>query len=406
MLARSGYTFDYLDDEYWRSYEPALPQFDSVALTRRSILKANQIQADGVFCSDDLGNLVGAIVASQAGLPGSTVESMFLANHKFYSRMVEPDPIRCRAYSVESTQWRAELECPIHLKPASLFFSLLQRTARDQDQLASAIAILRTAIPEWERPFVDLFREYVDTKKFPLAGVHSFLAEEFVDDSVSQHAVEGWSGSDGLPRVWAVSDNNYWPGSGASLDNNSVPSSATLELKTKLESVACDTARRFGMRNTFWNIELWVRCDRRIQVTEVNGRICASMTPLYRYVCGTSQYPAAIKVACGEKINEIEDLPRWSVGAGAMFGISTDRVGYLKDLIDLEEFNRVRDIPGVVKAKLMFSPDTLVSWMQTGGRCCIARTWIVGRDYNSIAEVAAEVRRRVLVAPVTDRTTG
>ncbi len=395
-LESAGYTFDFLDDENWRSYEPSLTGFFPLAYVNRCVERVRQTNACGIFYTDDLANFIAAIVAKTVGLAAPSIESMFLANHKLYSRATERSPIRFTGFSFDSDKWRNAVDFPIHVKPVSLFFSLLQTTVHCEKELERAVSRLKASAPEWERPFVELFSHYIDDEKYPLADQHCFLAEEFVGNAISQHAVEGWTDADGVQHIWAVSDNNYFPGLSAALDNNSIPTRLTDVMSQAVCDVAMDTVARFGLKDGFWNVEIWVRDDGKIQVTEVNGRVCSSMTPLYRNVFGKSQYPAALKIACGLRV-EKSDRPSSPVGVGAMFAISSPHTGRVRDLLKLEKFPEIRKIPGVVKATQIYGSDAIVNWQQTGGRCCVARAWIVGQDYAEITQKAANIRQELLV---------
>lgn len=397
QLESSGYCFHYMDDPAWKSHEPALTGFDPNAYIARCLEKAREVKVAGIFYTHELANFVAAVLARELGLPGPPVESMFLTNHKLYGRAMESDPICFFGYRLDSEEWRETENFPVHVKPVSLFFSLLQSTARNPDELASAVADIRGTIRDWERPFTELFAQYVNQEKYPLAAQSPFVVEEFVGNVVSQHAVEGWSDAEGLPHLWAVSDNNYWPGQGAPLDNNSVPSRLTPAVNQAIVQKAFETVQRFGIRNGFWNVEIWLRDDGRLQITEVNGRICATMTALYRKAYGKSQYPVVLKLACGEPINPVTDAPADASYVAAMFGISSSQKGRVRDLIDISKFEELTKRDEVIQARLMFEPQTEVTWHQTGGKSCIARAWIFGDTQHQIDQLANEIRRSVLV---------
>lgn len=394
-LADQGFDFAYIEDSSWRSYEASLQTFDAVEYVGRCTEMAHREGAKAIFYSDDLANFVAAVVARDVGLAGPSVDSMVLANHKFYCREAESNPIRFQGFALERDEWRNALSFPSQVKPTSLYFSLLQASVKSESELVSAVEKLRAGVPHWERPFRDLFRHFGNHERFPMAGTPMFLAEEFVDGA-SQHAVEGWSDSVGRPSVWAVSDNNYFPGSGAALDNNSVPSRLSSDGISAVSEAATNMVTRAGVKNGFWNVELWIRPDGRVHITELNGRMCASMTPLYRRVYGMSQYSAALKVALGFGVDLNAEMPARPNGVGGMFTISTRQQGYVRDILRLNELPEIAKWNGVVKTALMFAPETLISWRQTGGRSCLARAWVVGRNYPEIVAIAADIRRRVL----------
>ena len=393
-LADKGIEIEYLDDPGWRSYEVSLDAFDPVDFVSRAIGVAHQLAVDGIFFTDDLANFAGAVVGKELMLPTPPVEAMFLANHKFYSRCSESESIRFDGFRLDQDEWVGRIPFPSHLKPASLYFSLLQTTVTNEQELLKAVGEMREKLPAWERPFKDLFRRYVDPDRFPLAAHDIFVAEEFITCR-SQHAVEGWTDAQGKHFIWAVSDNNYLPGVASALDNNSVPSRLLPDDVQKVTRAALDAVENIGMRNGFWNVELWVLPNDDIRVTEINGRACVSMTALYKGVFGKSQYPIIAKLAAGLPIEDSE-LPGLPNGVGGMFALSTSKRGYVRDLIDLDAFSRLQDQSGVVRTVQIFSENTYIDWHQTGGRSCLARFWLVGESYESIHAQASEIRARVL----------
>lgn len=394
-LTPLGYQFIYADDERWRSYEASLEDFDPVEYMQHCIALAREYQVEGIFYTDDLANFVAAILTKELGLPGPPVNAMFLANHKYYSRTVETDAVGFSSYDLHNDGWKSIDTFPIHIKPTSLYFSLLQTTVRDKAELQKVVESLRINIPRWEHPFKKLFANYINRETYPLADKDILLCEEFVTNA-TQHAVEGWSDEHGH-HVWAVSDNNYWPGESAPLNNNSFPTTLPSEKEQALIKVALDLINRFEMKSGFWNIELWIRSDGRIQATEVNGRICSSMTPLYKHIFGKTQYPLALSLAVGGDPNLLAyaKKPKKNVIGGA-FSITSTRKGLVSELIDLTMLREISSWHNVIKTKIMYPEDMTVTWHQTGGINCLARAWLVGETYEEICDVAGKIRKLVV----------
>jgi hypothetical protein len=390
-----GFRFAFVDAPDWRSHGPALASFDAMGFSVACLAAAADPSLTGVFCSDDFGNLIQAKLCEERGWVGPSVDAMVLSNHKLYSRMSERDPIRFEAHPPSSPAWDAISNFPVHLKLPSLSFSLLQSTAYNREEMRAAVAWLGAACPTWERPYRDLFRFYCRPERFPLALQDVVIAEEFVEGA-TQHAVEGWTDAEGRHFLWAVSDNNYYRGDLKGLNNNSVPTRLSPEIAAKVVEVAFDTIGRSGLTAGFWNVELWIRRDNRIQVTEVNGRVCASMTALYHPVFGMSQYPAALRLAAGLPIDPKILAPTEVFAVGGMFAITSAKGGCVSELLDLEAFAAVDKMQGVVRTALIYPKDTEITWSQAGGCCCLARAWIVGPTFEEIESKADAIRRRVL----------
>lgn len=393
-LVEEGIHVVFAEDDGWKSYEVCPDGFDPVSYTERAILLGRQEQVDGVFYTDDLANFVAAVVCRELALPGPSVDSMFLANHKYYARRAERSPIAFSGHTIGESFDAAQVSLPSQLKPTSLYFSLLQFTARSTEEVSAAAASLARDVPKWERPFKDLFASYVDRERYPLANRDMFLAEEFVS-ARSHHAVEGWTGADGRLQLWAVSDNNYFDGPGSALDNNAFPSRLSETVKAQVIECAFNAVRDMGIKTGFWNVEVWVLDNGTTRVTEVNGRACVSMTALYRAVSGQSQYPLVAKLSAGQ-LFEPSELVAPAGRVGGMFAISTASEGIVRDLLDLDAYERMKQAEDVVRTTLVFSPDTSIEWKQTGGRCCLARAWIVGSSYEEIRARAEGFRRQLL----------
>ncbi|MGM9515875.1 ATP-grasp domain-containing protein [Roseateles sp. DB2] len=393
-LADKGIAVVYLDDPGWRSYDASLQSFDPIEFVRKGISMGKEHAVDGIFFTEDLANFCGAVMGQALNLPTPSVEAMFLANHKYYSRSRERHPIRFQGFRLDQDDWMRDITFPSHLKPPSLFFSLLQTTVTQPQELAEAVAELREKLPAFARPYKELFSRYVDADRFPLAMHDMFMAEEFVSCR-TQHAVEGWTDAEGRHAIWAVSDNNYFDGVGSALDNNSVPSRLGAAELDRVVQAALDAVENIGIKNGFWNVELWVLPNDDIRITEINGRACVSMTALYKQVFGKSQYALIAKLAAGLPI-EASDAAGPPKGVGGMFAVSTSRQGYVRDLLDEEAFAQVQHMPGIVRTAQIFPGDAYIDWHQTGGRSCLARFWLVGESYEAIAAQAREIRARVL----------
>lgn len=394
LLFEKGIEVVCLEDPGWRSYDASPQTFDPLEVVRNAISMGRELAVDGIFFTDDLVNFVGAIVGKELMLPTPSVESMFLANHKYYSRCSERYPIRFQGFRLDQDEWRGQIPFPSHLKPPSLFFSLLQTTVTNEQELSNAVAELREKLPAFARPYKELFRQFIDENRFPLALHDMFVAEEFVTFK-TQHAVEGWTDGQGHHSIWAVSDNNYFSGIGSALDNNSVPSRLAPAELERVTRAAIDAVENIGIRNGFWNVELWVLSNNNIGITEINGRACVSMTALYKQVFGKSQYSIIAKLAADLPIEDCDMAGRPN-GVGGMFSVSTRKQGYVRDLLNEKAFSQVQELPGVVRTAQIFPGDAYIDWHQTGGRSCLARFWLVGDSYDTITAQAREIRAKVL----------
>ncbi len=111
--------------------------------------------------------------------------------------------------------------------------------------------------------------------------------------------VDGTVDSDGVAKVWVVSDSNYHRGAGVDLcfSDCSVPSRLYGErpdLIAKLERAYLEVCSRLaarGFRSSWVDVEFFVEEEGEgdVKLMEVNGRMFVQMTDVYRRVRGVFQ---------------------------------------------------------------------------------------------------------------------
>ncbi|HXH40837.1 MAG TPA: hypothetical protein VNN08_19575, partial [Thermoanaerobaculia bacterium] len=116
-----GHCFHFVDAGV--SHWEASPDFDPMAYLGRcrAVLKSHHV--DAVVSTHDLGDLIAAVLADEAGLNGPSPEAVFLCLHKLYGRRAEVDPIRCQALLLDAPL--PTLTYPAYLKAPWLKLGLL-----------------------------------------------------------------------------------------------------------------------------------------------------------------------------------------------------------------------------------------------------------------------------------------
>ncbi|MEA2339891.1 MAG: hypothetical protein QOE82_3898, partial [Thermoanaerobaculia bacterium] len=87
----AGHRFHFVDAGI--SHWEASPKFDPVAYLERCRALMAEHDVGAVVSTHDLGDLIAAVLAKEAGLAGPSPESVFLCLHKLYGRRAEVDPI-------------------------------------------------------------------------------------------------------------------------------------------------------------------------------------------------------------------------------------------------------------------------------------------------------------------------
>jgi hypothetical protein len=273
--------------------------------------------------------------------------------------------------------------------------SVLQRRVDNPDELRDALEDIRQSGLRWFTPMRAFAETYAES--FGLAKRHVCVVEEFVR-ARSQHAIEGWSDREGHPHIWAISDNHYFSSDDAPLDYNGIPTRLGPDQQARLTKAACDIVARHGIRNGFWNVEMWVLPDGQLKITEVNGRAISSMSPLYHAVYGQDQYETMLRLACSDA-NGCRAPPASTVRVGGMFSIATFGSGRVDELVHLKRVAEARRWAGVASISLMQRPDYVITWRQTGRVFCLLRAYITGPDFQTIEGTAADLRGFLVRSP-------
>jgi hypothetical protein len=372
-----GHRFHFVDAGI--SHWEASPAFDPMAyLDRcREVMKREKVGA--VVSTHDLGDLIAAVLAEEAGLPGPSAEAVFLCLHKLYGRRAEVDPIRCQPLLLDEPV--PVLTYPAYLKAPWLKLGLLGFKVTSDDETRAAMELARRELPAWTRQYYPLFERAVDLAKYPLATTDMMLVEEFVDGR--QVTVEGWS-LGGDIRIWAMTDTNTLAGSRI-IDNFSTPSRVDPETAETLRLKTIETIRAFGFDGGFFNIEFWLTDD-GVRLTEVNGRSAVCFGGIYDLALGADIFAAVADVATGRAPRA---LPIPSGRVAGQFNVITfddDLAGNLLDYpaaATMPEFSAFRRADERVRPVSEFG-------------VVLGQIEIAGDSYDEIHRRAEGMRRKLL----------
>jgi hypothetical protein len=372
-----GYRFHFVDAGI--SHWEASPAFDPITYLERCREVIRSENVDAVVSTHDLGDLIAAVLAKEAGLPGPSPEAVFLCLHKLYGRRAEVDPIRCQPLLLDEPL--PALTYPAYLKAPWLKLGLLGFKVTSDDETRAAMELARRELPAWTRQYYPLFARAIDLARFPLATTDMMLVEEFVDGR--QVTVEGWS-LDGDIRIWAMTDTNTFAGTRV-IDNFSTPSRVYREMAETLRDKTIETIRAFGFDGGFFNIEFWLTDD-GVRLTEVNGRSAACFGGIYDLALGADIFAAVADVATGRTPRV---LPRANGQVAGQFNVITFDEDVAGNLLDYEaaatmpEFSAFRPADERVRPVSEFG-------------VVLGQIEIVGDSYGEIHEHAETMRRKLL----------
>jgi ATP-grasp domain len=372
-----GHRFHFVDAgiNHWE----ASPDFDPTAYLERCREVMKNESVDAVVSTHDLGDLIAAVLANEAGLKGPSPEAVFLCLHKLYGRRVEVDPIRCRPLLLDEPLPRVRY--PAYLKAPWLKLGLLGFKVTSDDETRAAMELARRELPAWTRQYYPLFARAVDLAKYPLATTDMMLVEEFIEGR--QVTVEGWS-LGGDIRIWAMTDTNTLPGTRV-IDNFSTPSRVDAETAERLRAKTVETIRAFGFDGGFFNIEFWLTDD-GVRLTEVNGRSAACFGGIYELGLGADIFAAVADVASGR---EPRLLPRAGGLVAGQFNVITFEDDLAGNLLDYEAATTMPEFSAFRRAEERVRPVSEFGVV-------LGQIEIAGDSYDAIHARAEEMRRKLL----------
>jgi hypothetical protein len=372
-----GHRFHFVDAGI--SHWEASPDFDLLGyLDRcREVMQAEAI--DAVVSTHDLGDLIAAVLAREAGLPGPSPEAVFLCLHKLYGRRAEMDPIRCQPVLLDEPL--PALTYPAYMKAPWLKLGLLGFKLDSDDDARAAMELARRELPAWTRQYYPLFAAAVDLTKYPLATTDMMLVEQFIEGR--QVTVEGWS-LNGDIQIWTMTDTNTFAGSRV-IDNFSTPSRVDADIAATLRAKTIETVRAFRFDGGFFNIEFWLTDD-GVRLTEVNGRSAACFGGIYELALQADIFAAVATVACGRAPRA---LPRAGGRVAGQFNVITFEEELAGNLLDYEAAKGIPEFSPFRRADERVRPVSEFGVV-------LGQIEIVGDSYDEIHAQAEEMRRKLL----------
>ena len=401
--ATKRYHLHWVDDPEFLHYFMS-PHFNLVTYLDRCSAYIQEHSIQALFYSHDLGSLVAAVLAKKYGLAGPSIESMFLCNHKYYSRSKEVNPIWFDFIHLDSAlthkdAWMKKIQTyPVYVKPPCLGGTILQFKVNSPDKMERALQISQVELPLWSVGYTEFFQREVDLTRYPLANQNIMMIEELVEGA-SQHCIEGYVDPEGVCHLWAVSDSTYYGDGSLAIDVYSTPSRLSKSLQKRAIEASFEVVQSHGIRSGFWNVELWIKGD-RIIITEVNGRAASVWESFYQGAYGVSLYRAMMHLACNE-LEECRNLapkspldPGFQARYAGQFHVVTFGEGLAKEFLDFEYVRSLADLD----VALFVEEDTHVYQSRTSG-FWLARFELFGDSYEEICIRADQLRGRMLKKP-------
>jgi hypothetical protein len=294
-----------------------LISFDLEAFAARQAKRAKQRGWVGVVSHhEQFGALAAALVAEQAGLPGTTPEAVIACQHKLHARRVLGHV--CPEANLRFSELEAQyggpipggLAYPSYVKPVKAAFSVLARPVRHERELHEHTRFGRREL--WViRRLVEPF-ERVAQKRMPGCGTaHRMMLEEPV--RAAQYNLDGYV-VDGKLHVLGIVDAVMYPGTQAFMRWD-MPSRLPAVVAERAAGVARKFLQAVGFTHGLFNMEFFHdAASDRLSVIEFNPRLASQFGDLYRRVQGIDAHAIGLALALGQ---DPSALPRAEPTAGA-----------------------------------------------------------------------------------------
>ncbi len=299
----AGYTLEF------RSTDEAThqPDFDAVRFLKETIRDLESRRGDfrGVVGIDDFpACMLAALVAEALGFPAPSFESLFLCQHKYFSRLRQREAAPKATpdfHVVDITRPPAPsdipLAFPLFVKPIKSYLSILARPLETFQDLLRAIA----QAPERLGPVARMFDALVEVstldRRFRGVPASALLLEELLTGQ--QVTLDGYAYRDRVIPLGVV-DSVFFPGT-LSFERFEYPSRLPPRVQERMGEIAEGVIRGIGLDRTFFNIEfIYQPEDDSIWIIEVNGRMASQFAPLYRMLHGTDLYAMQLDMILGK----------------------------------------------------------------------------------------------------------
>ncbi len=273
------------------------PGFDALRFLTEMIqdIRSRREDFDGVVGIDDFpACMLAAIVAETFDFAFPSFESLFLCQHKYYSRLRQRDaaPKATPNFHVVSISQPPEpsqipMRFPVFVKPVKSYLSILARRLETFQDLTRAIAEAPLRLGSVARMFDALISVSTLDGRFREVPASALLLEEPLTGH--QVTLDGYAYRGRVVPLGVV-DSVFFPGT-LSFARFEYPSRLPPSVQERMGHIAETVVQSVGLDRTFFNIEFFYRQeDDSIWIIEINGRMASQFAPLYRMLHGIDMY--------------------------------------------------------------------------------------------------------------------
>lgn len=290
----------------------SLPFFNTRRFVQKMLRNIKRQNIEAVLSSDEyLGAILAAIIAKEAGLPGTEPTLILSAQHKYYSRLSQQQ--HCPEASVYCDlvpqhiprDFKPALSFPFFVKPVKGTFSLFAKKVSNLKELRKHMAFNwyeRLLLKTITRPFNQLLKDHTSLDK----NANYFVAEELIEGS--QVTVDGFV-ENGEVRICGIVDSVMFPNTNI-FERFEYPSRLPHQVQERMNTTVEQLMTGIGFQHAQFNVELFYNeALDEIHIIEINPRLSYQFSDLYENVDGTSTYQILLGLALGQP-------PKFTKGAG------------------------------------------------------------------------------------------
>ena len=325
------------------------PGFDALSFLTDAIQDISGRRADfqGVVGIDDFpACMLAAIVAETFGFAFPSFESLFLCQHKYYSRLRQRDAAPKATPNFHLVDLSQALDpshlpiaFPVFVKPVKSYLSILARRLENFQDLARAIAEAPVRLGPVAKMFDALVGVSTLDRRYRTVPASALLLEGPLTGH--QVTLDGYA-YQGRVVLLGVVDSVFFPGT-LSFARFEYPSRLPPRVQERMGRIAERVVASVGLDRTFFNIEFFYRQeDDSIRIIEINGRMASQFAPLYRMLHGIDMYAMQLDMVLGRDPGgrEVWSPDRTSDGVAASFVMRRFEDGVVARVPSSEERRR------------------------------------------------------------------
>jgi hypothetical protein len=344
---RTAYTLEFRGTDE-ATHEPG---FDALRFLQETIrhVESRREEFHGVVGIDDFpACMMAALLAERFGFCFPSFESLFLCQHKYFSRLRQQEAApeatpRFHALEIDRDPFPSDfpLAFPLFVKPVKSYLSILARRLNTFEDLRLAVAEARLRLA----PLAAMFNALVDVSqldpRYRAVSGSALLVEELL--SGHQVTLDGYAFGDAVVPLGIV-DSRFFPGT-LSFERFEYPSRLPGNVQERMGRIAECCIRQIGLDRTFFDVEFFYREeDDAIWVIEINGRMSSQFAPLYQMIDGIDMYAMQLEMALGRDPGgrDVWGPHRCRSGVAASLVMRTFRDGTVRRIPSANDLARLR----------------------------------------------------------------